>query len=89
MFPQGAYTPSSRGNLCVHIFKYAQISSGTLCPLQNMPYPKEKAHSAVCRTGFFGIVTQFPTRFGQHLPNSLSRRTNPQNLHPHHSQVNR
>ena len=21
---------------------------------------KEKAHSAVCRTGFFGIVTQFP-----------------------------
>ena len=50
---------------------------------------KEKAHSAVCRTGFFGIVTQFPTWFGLSVPNSLSRRTNPQNLHPHHSQVNR
>ena len=24
---------------------------------------KEKAHSAVCRTGFFGIVTQFPIWF--------------------------
>jgi len=23
---------------------------------------KEKAHSAVCRTGFFGIVTQFSCR---------------------------
>ena len=30
MFPQGVHTPSSRGNLCVPSFTYAQISSGLL-----------------------------------------------------------
>ena len=88
--PRSAYSLIPGKSLCTRFSAHAHRSPQDRSTRRKKGIPcKEKTPSAVCRTGFFGIVTQFPIRSGQSVPNSLLRRTNPQNLHPHHSQVNR
>ena len=73
MFPQGAHAPPSWGNHCVQtLVLRTRIPSGTLCSIVSK---RKSPFHTVCRTGFSGIVTQFPTWSG-HLCAKLSLEAN-------------
>ena len=75
MFPQGAHTPSSRGNLYAWDLFHMHTDLLRIVHAAPCVWKRKSPFHTVCRTGFSGIVTQFPTWSG-HLCAKLSLEAN-------------